>query len=243
MASIFGIGSGQNNYSNLFDSLSTDSSSGSSSLFTDWASLKNGSYSKLAKTYYGKQAEQVATDDEVKEMIKGNTLLKSGATDAQSALTKLSSVSLYDKVSKKDDKGNETSDYDYDKIIGALKSFAEGYNRIIDKADESDNKGILRNAAAMANITAVNQNVLSKIGITIGEDNKLKVDEDAVKKANISDIKSLFTGNGSYGSQIDSRATSLTNYINAENNKLNTYTANGGYNGASAAGNIYDGTY
>lgn len=243
MASIFGIGSGQNNYSDLFGSLSTNSSSGAGSLFTDWASLKNGSYGKLTKAYYGKQDVKSVSNDEAKELIKQNTVLKSGATDMQSALKKLSSVGLYEKVNKKDDKGNENSDYDYDKIVGALKSFAEGYNSIIDKADESDNRGILRNAASMANITAVNQNVLSKIGITVGEDNKLKVDEAKVKEANINDIKSLFMESGSYGSQIDSRGTSLVNYVNAENNKINTYTANGVYNGTSAVGNIYDGTY
>lgn len=246
MSPISGI-NGSPDYSSLFGGLTTNnSSSGSTGLLSDWASIKNGSYGKLTKAYYGKdnnsKASAVNTDD-IKATIKGNTMLKSSTNDMKSALSSLESAGLYEKVSKKDADGNETKDYDMDKIVKNLKSFVDGYNSIVENADDSDNKGILRNAASMTKITAANRNVLSKIGITVGEDNKLKLDEETAKKANVTDITSMFQGLGSYGSQIDSRATELVNQINAENNKLNMYTKNGGYGSAAAIGNIYDGTY
>ncbi len=37
-------------------------------------------------------------------------------------------------------------------------------------------------------------NLLLKVGITIGKGNKLELDEDALKKANISTLKSLLMG-------------------------------------------------
>ena len=65
-----------NDYSTLFNSMNRSSSSGSFNMFdvsgksnnslsanfyADYASLKNGSYFKLAKSYYGKQASETDT--------------------------------------------------------------------------------------------------------------------------------------------------------------------------------------
>jgi len=240
MSSVNGVTSSID-YSTLLGSTSTSSGSSSSSLLTDWASIKNGSYGKLTKAYYSNQT--TTTKEEAKEITKSNTLLKSNTDGAMSALSKLGSASLYEKVTKKDADGKETTDYDYDKIVSALKDFVSSYNSIVDSADDSDNKGILRNASGMTGITARNQNMLSKIGITVGENNKLTLDEETAKKATVTDIQSLFMGQGSYGSQIESRATGLINYINAENNKLSTYTAGGSYDTSGTIGSIYDGTY
>ncbi|MCR5356263.1 MAG: hypothetical protein K6E63_02555 [Lachnospiraceae bacterium] len=66
-----------NNYSTLFSSLNKSGSSGSfnmfdisgksnnslsSNFYSDYASLKNGSYFKLAKTYYAKQTSDASAD-------------------------------------------------------------------------------------------------------------------------------------------------------------------------------------
>ena len=43
--------------------------------------------------------------------------------------------------------------------------------------------------------------MLAKIGITIGKGNKLELDEDALKQAYISSLKTVFTGYNSFGKQ------------------------------------------
>ncbi len=68
-----------NNYSTLFNSLNKSGSSGSFNMFdisgksnnslstnfySDYASLKNGSYFKLAKTYYAKQTSDTGSSEE-----------------------------------------------------------------------------------------------------------------------------------------------------------------------------------
>ena len=45
-------------------------------------------------------------------------------------------------------------------------------------------------------------NMLAKIGITIGKGNKLELDEDALKQADISSLKTVFTGYNSFGKHI-----------------------------------------
>ena len=41
-------------------------------------------------------------------------------------------------------------------------------------------------------MTDKNSNMLAKIGITIGKGNKLELDEDALKQADISSLKTVF---------------------------------------------------
>ena len=49
---------------NMFDVSGKSSNSLSSNFYSDYASLKNGSYFKLAKTYYSKQASETASSSE-----------------------------------------------------------------------------------------------------------------------------------------------------------------------------------
>ena len=46
----------------------------------------------------------------------------------------------------------------------------------------------------MTGMTDKNSNMLAQIGITIGKGNKLELDEDALKQADISSLKTVFTG-------------------------------------------------
>jgi len=236
-------------YSSLFDSLSTSSSSssGSSSLLTDWASIKNGSYGKLTKAYYtkGSGSQSTIDTDEAKTLIKSNSLLKSDVSGLRSSISDImNSESLFtNKVTGKDSDGNETSDYDRDKITKALKSFVSAYNSVVESGSESDNTTILRNTLAMTTLTSKNSNLLDSVGITIGENNKLSVNEETLKKADISELKSLFSGYGSYVSSIDANASNIINAVNVENNKLSNYTSAGAYAQTGSVGNIYDGSY
>ena len=46
---------------------------------------------------------------------------------------------------------------------------------------------------------------------TVGADNKLEVDEDKLKEADIGTLKDLFTGHNSYASKMNDKAHSITN--------------------------------
>lgn len=259
MAIDFSSISNSSSYSSLFDSLSTSSTSSgdaSSSLFTDWASLKNGTTAKLAKAYYGNSETKTtknAAAEAAKETIKANNTVKSDATslkDAAGALADSKSlfsvkVNTRDKDGKeiKDEAGNPVKDYDRDKIAATLKDFVEGYNSVVKSGGDSDNKNVLRNTMYMTQITKKNESLLADVGISIGEDNKLSIDEEKVKSADISDLKALFSGTGSYASSVESKATEIINAVNNENNRLASYTRDGGYANADTVGKLYDGTY
>lgn len=248
MASISGIYSGTTDYSELFDSLSTNSSenSSSSNFLADYASIKNGSYAKLAKAYYGKTSgSSTVTKEAAAEKIKSNSQVKTNADALKSSANALAdSKTLFsNKVETTDKDGNKTTNYDYEKIYKALKAFVDDYNSVVESGGESENNSVLRNTLSMTKMTKENQKLLGAVGITIKEDNTLSIDEETVKKANMNDLKSLFSGVGSYADSIATKASSISYKAAYENNKLNSYTASGTYSATGSVGNIYDGSY
>ena len=193
-------------YSALFGGTSDSSSVGNTNMLSDYAAIKNGSYGKLMKAYYAKQdAEKL-----------------SGKGDTSQKLTLM-------KIKKKDEKtGEETEveDYDWDAITKKVKSFIDDYNDVVKEAGESNTKDVLRNASWMTGMTDKTSHLLSKIGITIGKGNKLELDEDELKKADISSLKTVFTGYNSFAGKTAQKAAGISN---AANRASATYTNNGTY--------------
>lgn len=245
--------------SSLFGSLKTDSTSALSSVVSDYSSIKNGSYGKLLKSYYGQNTASSATSSASKAADKTSktstaatqeakqTLsdIKSASGKLDSAASKLTSTGTDSLFTKKDitnDDGTVTNDYDKDAIYSAVNSFAKSYNDTLDAADKSSNQNITGVASNMTSLTSTMKNALSKIGVSVGTDGKLSVDEDALKSADVKSIKSLMNGNTSYAKQIENFAGKLTN---ASTNQLTSlsgsfYTSNGYYSSALAsAGTSY----
>ena len=92
---------------------------------------------------------------------------------------------------------------------------------VVEQAGNSETKNVLRNAAWMTEITGKAGNLLSKVGITVGKGNKLEFDEETLKKKttlanssiefdNISTLKSLFTGYGSFADKIAQKASAIS---------------------------------
>ncbi len=251
MAGISGLTSTWD-YSSLFSNLSTSSSNhtsstSSASYLSDYASLKNGSYSKLLKAYYAKNdtSGTAKTSDELEKSTKTNSAISTDAKALKSsadALVATGSKSVFNKKEITDANGNTTTDYDYDAIYKAVKSFADDYNSLIDSAGESDSNSILRRTLSITNGTKKNANLLSQVGVTIGENNKLTVDEKTLKAANINDLKSLFSGVGSYAYSVSSTASMINSAATNEIQKMNTYTSTGAYSYSASVGKIYDGT-
>ena len=218
-------------YSFLFGATQSVST-GSTFSLSDYASIKNGSYGKLLKAYYANQdAEKVSSS---KDSVQKSTLMRTGADALKKSADALNNDELWEKkkIKKKDEKtGEETEveDYDWEAITKAVKSFVEDYNDVIEQAGESNSKEVLRNAVWMTGITESSENVLSKIGITVGQGNKMELDEDALKKADIGTLKIIFTGHNSFANKVSMKAGSISN---AAAWSSGTYKSNGKYNNA-----------
>ena len=141
-----------------------------------------------------------------------------------------------DKVDKTDKDGNIAKEYDTDKIAKAVSSFVKDYNSLVSSTADSSSRYVLNSASNMVNYTRANADLLKKIGISVGSDNKLTVDEDKLKASDMAVVKSVFKDSGSFGQTISAKASTI--YGNAvsqlsELSTKNSYTSNGLYSYSS----------
>ncbi|MBE5962644.1 MAG: hypothetical protein E7256_14910 [Lachnospiraceae bacterium] len=217
-------------YKNYTSSLLTAGSSGSSAV-GQFMSIRSGSYKKLLKSYYAKQEEEDREETSTKQEY---LTAKQDADSLYKASTALNLASLFEKK-----QNAETGEYEYDRdaIYNAVKAFADAYNDTLDSSSSQDDISVLRKAAMMTSGTGANKNLLSQVGITVGSDNKLTIDENALKNADISTLKTLFSGNNSLAAKTASKASGISSSaaLAASNGRL--YGSSGKYSAS------YAGTY
>jgi len=235
---------GNNSIYSLFGG---SNSSGVNSMFgglegslSSLSQIKSGSYGKLVKSYYSKfdnegnlksdaSKKAKAADSNLSE-IRNDTADLSKATDKLLAKGK---NSIWNEVETTDEDGNTTKDYDRDAIYKAVNDFAEKYNELVDSGQKSKNTGILTQVAAMVTNSAKTAPTLGKAGITIDSNNHLHVDEDFLKnKANMTYVKDLFNGTGSYAYQTATKSSMANSYASNELTNLTgrkSYTNTGDY--------------
>ena len=216
--SLTGLTSGQGDvYSNLLSSASSSSSDvfGTSTLLTDYASIKNGSYGKMMKAYYQKQEETEEASSSTDKEKKDTTSATSTSASYKSA-EKLSTA--------------EFSEENKDTLYENVSSFVEDYNSMMKNATNSDISNVRKQANWLYDASYANYKLLSSVGITLNSDRTLSLDEDTFKKADISTVKSLFSGVGSFADKVASKASQIYRYANGGASvTTKTYTSAGTY--------------
>lgn len=239
-------------YSYLFQSMTTSrgNSLGNLNFLSDYASIKNGSYGKLMKAYYAKDAADKAASTGKDTETKKNSI--STAADSAKTLSEIekaadtmkeSADSLLVKGSKsvfrkKNEKATVSEEYDTDAIYKAVSGFVTGYNDLLSKTSAASSKNLQGKADTLAAVTSANAKLLSRVGITVNSDSSLSLDEEVFKKSDMGMVKNLFGTTGAYGYKVSAQASMIDYTAAKESSKSNTYTANGTYSNVYSAGNI-----
>lgn len=250
--------SNYNIISGLFSGFGTSNTSsgisGLGSLLSDYSAIRNGSYSKLMKAYYN-NVDNTATKSAYNNAVKNKN--NSAAADSSTTIKELQSTtddltssakdlyttgskSVFQKKSVTDEDGKTSQQYDTDAIYKSVKKFADDYNSVLEAADKSKDSKVQNSVIGMINYTKMESNMLGKLGITIGSDYQLSIDEDTFKKADMSVAKSLFNGTGSYAYTIASKSAMTNSYADMEASKANTYNKYGSYGSTYSSGSIYN---
>lgn len=127
-----------------------------------------------------------------------------------------------------------------DALYNAVLSFVNNYNSVVDAAGKSNVSTITQRLDMMTNLTQSYRNMLERIGITAGSDNKLSIDKTVFQSANKDSVKSLFNENYSYGDRVSSYASYMNEKATSEAAKANTYSAKGSYTNNYNSGSIYN---
>ena len=219
-------------YSSLFNSLpktSESSGGGLTNLATEYNSIRSGSYGKLLSAYYKKMNSGDSATEAMQKETANRQLAGSNASSLKSAAKNLSKVDFSD-----------TSDAGKEKSLKAVKDFISAYNSVIDTVDDVNNKGMLRNAVWMTNITSKSAGLLNELGISIGENNQLTLDETKWEGANTSTKTALFNGKQSFAEKMAYKASQLTNYsAEKASYTASAYTDDGDYTKVNAQ-SIYE---
>lgn len=209
--SLNGLNSGlADTYSSLLSGAGSGSSGGfdGSSLLTDYAAIKNGSYGKMMKSYYAKLKTEEGEEDEKTFASKTKKVKDSSSASAASALYKSAS-----KLGTLD--YDDHSEENVQKITDAVSSFIKDYNSLMKSGAKSDNSTVQKQTDALYNSYYSNYKLFAKIGITMNSDRTLSLDEDSFKKGFTDDsgragtVKTLFGGIGSFADKAVDRASRI----------------------------------
>ena len=205
----------------LFSSLGSGASGAAGSNFlSDYASIKNGSYGKLMKAYYGNagisgktaSAGKTGTSNVLERILeeKKNPTVSKKAQEANSNLT--SGISnLMKAVSALQNENTYTSTENGtsagDKVVSAVKTYVSMYNDVVSASKDSTLASKVSHVANMMRGSEANSGKLAEIGITINRDGTLQLNEGKLKSTDLSKVQELFSKDDvmSYGSTVMAR--------------------------------------
>lgn len=213
---------------------------------SDYASIKNGSYARLMKSYYGtgqtlgsvpssskkstktsnvldKILEERKNPKVSKNVQEANENLTKGISNLKSSVSALQSDGTYTNT--------ENGQSAADKVVSAMKTFVSDYNNVVNSAKGSTLANKTAYVANMMGSTAANADKLEEIGIRVNARGNLELNEAKLKAADLSKVQELFSPDDmmSYGSMIASRVQfagsgATTNKVDGTTNTDKTET-------------------
>lgn len=209
--SLNGLNSGlADTYSSLLSGAGSGSSGGfdGSSLLTDYAAIKNGSYGKMMKSYYSKMKAEESEEEEKTSSSKSKKIKDASSASAAS--------SLYRSASKLGTLNyDDHSEENVEEITDAVSAFIKDYNNLMKSGSKSDNATVKKQTDALYDTYYSNYKLFAKIGITMNSDKTLSLDKDTFKKGFTDDsgragtVKTLFGGIGSFADKAADRASRI----------------------------------
>lgn len=255
MTGLYGLSSYVNmfrtgsSYSNMFGSGSSSTSSFYSNL-GEYSSIRNGAYRKLVKSYYKKMnsTDSDTTDKSTTGSTGKNTKVNSTGTVALSTV-KSEASDLVTSAKKLTATGKDSlfaseEKYDADATYKAVSNFITQYNDTVDALSKVSSTAVKSAGNHMQNMTNIMSKGLPKVGITVGTDGKLTVDEQKFKAADMSKVKALFDGSSSYAGVVSSAAGRIASQAGNQISQLGggLYGSNGYYN-SYYSGSLYNGYF
>ncbi|MCR5792239.1 MAG: hypothetical protein K6G65_03645 [Lachnospiraceae bacterium] len=209
MSGFFNVGDNSSSFmSDFFSNSGVNNSSGLG--YGDYAMIKSGAYKKLVKNYYANSKEGTANvEDDSKQKSEAKKLVsvKGDADLLSKDASGLRNSKLFEGTYNSE---TNTTEYNRDEIYKKVNSLISDYNSMLDSAAEVEDKGTLKKTLYAISETKTFSNLLNEVGITIGKDNKLSIDKDKFNGANMTTLKTIFSGPNSLTDKLATKANDIS---------------------------------
>lgn len=207
--SLYGINAYTSNslYSSLTSLLS------GSGVVTSYNSNKSASSNNSDLLELAKKASMVRSPSYQKKMLAELKKVFSDGSDSSDVGTTASELKVSENAKDLNKYAASLASGSYNtwgNKTDAVKSFVEKYNSEIESLADATEKADLGRQATLINTTKKYGASLEKIGITVGEDNKLSIDSSKLSAASERDVKFLLSGDYSYASKINMSASGIS---------------------------------
>ena len=217
------------------------------SSLSQMSSVRSGAYSKALKAYYAKNSNVTATKTQKGNAKNGFNAANALANPLNTELgsVKKESSELAASAGKLLNRGKNSlfydeKKYDSDAAYKAVSEFVTNYNETVGAAEKAGNANIKTVSDSMVRMTGNMRGSLSKVGITVGQDGKLGINEADFKNADMRSVRAIFGSNNSYAKMIMSSASRIES-ASEQQSMINTgtYGRQGLYNNLFA-GSLYN---
>ena len=212
------------------------SADGLAGMLGDYNSIKNGTYGKLMKKYYGTTVSSSTSGDGTKtkgssgilekileekrnpkvsqEAEKANSTLTSSVGLLKNAVSTLQKADTFE--DQKENNNGSTSSTGMEKTVSALRISVASYNDALTASKRSTMTNVASNIAGIMKSTDANAQKLKEIGLTKNNDGTLNFNEKLLSEDELDKVKEHFSGDDamSYGSAVASRLNRVSVYDN-----------------------------
>ena len=225
-------------YSGIFGYNNSGFSSSLYSSISQMSSVRSGAYSKALKAYYAKNSTASVTKTQKNSGKNSSRAINSlnnplntdlGSVQKESKELVSSAGNLLNRG--KNSMFYDEKHYDPHAAYKAVNEFVTNYNETVDAAGKAGNANIKTVSDSMVRMTGNMRGSLAKVGVTVGQDRKLSINETDFKNADLKNVRATFGSNSSYAKMIMSSASRIES-ASEQQSMINTgiYGRQGLYN-------------
>ena len=148
-----------------------------------------GTGTSLSASYYLRNfytANRNAVTSSKRKEMTGGTLSQADATALHRAAKKLRNFNYEDDTT---DSAN---------IYGSVNAFIQVYNNTLSSGNKTDDASLNRYSRYLKSLSKEHSSELSRIGITVNSDGSLSANDNLLKSAKVSKVKTLFADDAEY---------------------------------------------
>lgn len=191
------------------------------SLYGNFSQLSSVRSAQALKSYYGRNSTAAVQKNTTGNRYNyGMYAANSGLSNVSKESTELSAAAKKLTDTGKDGLFASQEKYDADAAYKAASNFVTNYNETLNAVDQTTNAAVSSAAGSMTRMTRIVTRGLSGIGISVGKDGRMSIDEEEFKNASFDKVKSMLGTNGSFARIIGSSAQRLGSAAEQQNRQM-----------------------